>query len=729
MSITQARSHSPQPASAPPSGVLAHLGRWSYMNRRAVAVAWLLLLVLLTGLGHAAGSKFRNDLNGGHTESQREQTFLHHQFPGAAGDVAQVVFVTSGPVTSRIVQARVGAALASIARLPHVESVRSPFEPAGAGQVSPDQHVVYGVVQFDAQGDSLSNAAIDRVISVGHTFAGAGFSVQFGGTPIQRAEKPKFGRSEAIGLLAAAIILLIAFSSVIAMAIPLVIAIVALASTFGLLDLLSHRMAVPTFGPELAALIGLAVGIDYALFMVTRYRSALREGVSPEMAVVTSVSTAGRAVVFAGTTVVLSLIGLFLLGLPFIYGAAVGTIIAVALVLIASITLLPALLGFAGRNIDSLRVGRRHPAAQREDAAFWSRWSRQVQRRPWVTGAAATVILVLLALPFLSLRLAFTDAGTGPRSYLSRQAYDSLAKGFGPGANGPLVVALQLHGPAARQTSVAVEDAIARQPDIASVTPPRFNATGTAAVLTAIPDTSPQDRQTATLVRNLRDHVLPDATAGKGVRALVGGETAASIDTGDVISGHLATVLIFVIVLSVLLLTRAFRSVAVPLASAVMTLLSTGVAYGVVVAVFQWGWLGHGIDNGATAPVDPWVPVMLFTILFGLSMDYQVFLVSRIREERERGAPDSEAVARGLASTGRVITSAAAIMVCVFGAFVLGDLRVLRLFGLGMAVAILLDATLVRMVLMPSALQLLGRASWWLPGSRSRREEVELEPA
>jgi len=426
--------------------------------------------------------------------------------------------------------------------------------------------------------------------------------------------------------------------------------------------------------------------------------------------------------VFAGCTVVLSLCGLFLLGLPFIYGAALGAIIAVLLVMTASVTLLPAALGFAGTGIDRLRVGRRARAerAPGDEQGFWWRWSRRVQRRPWLAGGAAAAILVVLAVPFTSLRLAFTDAGTSPPSYTSRQAYDLLARGFGPGTNGPLVVALALPGGSQPGAVSTLRGRLAAAPDVAFVSPPLYSAAGNAAVLTVIPRTSPQDARTSALVQRIRTVVAPGAVAGTGVRALVGGQTAASIDTAALISRHLALVVVFVIGLSVLLLMAAFRSVAVPLVSALLTLLSTGAAYGVMVAVFQWGWLGTGIDNGATAPVDPWIPLMLFALLFGFSMDYQVFLISRIREEWAGGAGDSDAVTRGLASTGRVITSAAAIMICVFAAFVLGDLRVLRVIGLGMAVAVLLDATVVRMVLMPAVLQLTGRANWWFPGRLER---------
>jgi len=713
MSMTRAPSRTPLMAA--PVSSLGRLGSWSYRHRRLVTLAWVIVLIVISLGGRLAGSAFKDNLNGGtSTPSQQAASFLQHNFPGQAGDVAQVVFQTAGAVTAPGARARVTGTLGRLARLPRVTSVLTPFAAGGAAQLSPDGHIAYGLVRFDASGDALPDAAIQNVITQARRAAGPGFAVQVGGAPVEKVEKPQFGKSEALGILAAVLILLLAFGSVIAMLLPIVTAIVAVATTFGLLDLLSHALTVPSFAPELAALVGLGVGIDYALFVITRYRTALRTGSAPQDAVVTAMATSGRAVVFAGSTVVLSLLGLFLLGLPFIYGAALGAIIAVLLVMAASVTLLPAALGFAGLGIDRLRIGRRTAGGT---GGFWWAWSRRVQRHPWLTGGAAVAVLVLLALPFASLRLAFTDAGTEPSSYTSRQAYDLLAHGFGPGANGPLVVALRVPGPAAVATLRAD---MARQPDVALVGPPQFSPAGTAAVLTVIPRTSPQDAQTSALVRSLRDTVVPRATAGTGITALIGGPTAASIDTAALISARLLAVVAFVIVLSVLLLMAAFRSVVIPLVSAVLTLLSTGAAYGVIVAVFQWGWLGGGIDNGVTAPVDPWIPLMLFALLFGFSMDYQVFLVSRIREEwRARPAgsrtADSDAVANALARTGRIITSAAAIMICVFAAFVLGDLRVLRVIGLGMAVAVLLDATLVRMVATPAILQLTGRANWWFP--------------
>jgi len=716
-------THVVQPGTAPPAppspaSPLGRLGSWSYQHRRLVAVAWLAALILISLAGRQAGSAFKDNLNGGTpTPSQQAASFLQAHFPGQAGDVSQVVFATTAPVTSATARAKITAALDGIARLAHVASVRSPFADGAASQVSRDGHIAYGIVRFDARGDALPSAAIKRVIATAQRAAGPGFAVQLGGAPVQKAEKPQFGASEAAGILAAAVILLLAFGSVIAMLLPVVTAIASVAATFGLLDLVSHQVTVPSFAPELAALVGLGVGIDYALFVVTRYRDALRTGAAPRDAVVTAMATSGRAVVFAGSTVVLSLLGLFLLGLPFIYGAALGAIIAVLVVLAASLTLLPAALGFAGTGIDRLRVGRRrHQDISGPAKGFWWTWARLVQRRRWLASGGAVAALVLIALPFASLRLAFTDAGTNPASYTSRQAYDLLARGFGPGTNGPLVVVLSAPDARSGHAAVALRADLAATPDVASVSAPVLSNDRTAAVLTVVPRTSPQDARTAALVHRLRDSVVPAATAGTRIRALVGGQTASSIDTAGIISARLPAVIVFVIVLSVLLLMLAFRSVLIPAVSAAATLLSTGAAYGVIVAVFQWGWFGTGIDNGATAPVDPWIPLMLFALLFGFSMDYQVFLISRIREERRAGMSESDAVAAGLARTGRIITSAAAIMICVFAAFVLGDLRVLRVIGLGMAVAVLLDATLVRMVATPALFQLMGRANWWFPG-------------
>jgi RND superfamily putative drug exporter len=482
------------------------------------------------------------------------------------------------------------------------------------------------------------------------------------------------------------------------------------------------------------AMIGLGVGIDYALFVVTRYRQGLAEGRGPRSAVAVSLATSGRSVVFAGSTVILSLCGLFILQLPFMRGLAIGAIAAVLLVMLAATTLLPAMLGFSGRAIDNLAIKRLlQSGAEPDERGFWFRWSRSIQRRPAVFAVVAVALLVLLALPMFSMRQAFTDAGNDPTSTTTRQAFDALATGFGPGFNGPLVIAASV--PEGQKGAVDRLDAGLRAtPGIAFASPVQFNQNGTAALIVAYPTTSPQAAETHALVHTLRDQVIPSATSGSGVQAYVGGETAGSVDASTYLASRLPWVIGTVLLLSFLLLMAVFRSLAIPAKAVVVNLLSVGAAYGVIVAVFQWGWLGGFFGIGATGPIDPWIPLMMFTILFGLSMDYEVFLLSRIREEWRLHGDNSTAVADGLAKTARVITAAAAIMICVFGSFVFGDpLHVLKVFGLGLASAILIDATLVRMVLVPSVMELLGPANWWMPAWLDRivpnlGVEVDVEP-
>ncbi len=514
------------------------------------------------------------------------------------------------------------------------------------------------------------------------------------------------------------IIMLLAFGSVVAMGLPIITALFGLGIGVALLELITHLLVVPNFSPEMAAMIGIGVGIDYALFIVTRYRQGIFEGRDPRDAVVTSLMTAGRSVMFAGGTVVISLFGLFLIGQPYMIGLASACIAAVLMVLIAALTLLPAMLGFAGGAIDKLHIpGLLQSGGPPPEHSFWYRWSRLVQRRAWITGTLALVILLVLAIPVFSMRLAFTDASNDPASATTKQAYDLLAEGFGVGFNGPLIVAVDMHGPADEQT-VARLDAAMRSgvPDVAFVAPPQFNAAKTGAVITVVPKTSPQSAQTTTLVQTLRSDVIPPVVRGTDVQALVGGQTAGGIDAANFLGSRLFLVIGAVLILSFLLLMTLFRSVVLPLKAVIMNLLSVGAAYGVMVAVFQWGWAGRVIGIGETGPIDPWIPVTMFTILFGLSMDYEVFLLSRIREEWLRTQENATAVADGLAVTGRIITAAAAIMFCVFGSFVINDpLHILRVFGLGLAVAVLLDATLVRMVLVPSIMELLGPVNWWMP--------------
>jgi putative drug exporter of the RND superfamily len=704
----------------PPMGVgrLGRMAGWSYDHRRSVLMGWLLLLLVVIASAGAVGNAFKDNFSLANSPSHRAQQLLTQRFPARAGDTADVVVHTTGSIDNPANAANIGQLVDAVRVLPSVTSVRGPFDPGASHQLSADGHTAFAVVQFDKPTLNLKTSQTQRVIHVARGFAHPGFEIALGGNPISEAVHANPGSSEGIGIVAAIIIMLIAFGSVVAMGLPLLSALIGLGISFGLIEIASHRITVPSFGPEMMAMIGLGVGIDYALFIVTRYRQGLGEDRDPREATVLALSTAGRAVLFAGCTVVIGLLGLFIVDLPFMYGLVVGAILAVLLVLTAALTLLPALLGFVGRNIDRFHVPGlvvRDPTAGH---GFWYRWSQMVQRRPWLYGSAALATLLVLAIPVLSLRMAFSDAGNDPTKLTTRQAYDLLARGFGPGFNGPLVIVTDIPtASAAGRAAVDSLDALLRTvPGVASVAPAVYNQAGNAAVIIANPTTSPQSAATASLVRHLRGSVVPPSVAGSGATVLVGGVTAASIDAAHYMTGRLPWVIALVIGLAFILLMAVFRSVAIPFKAAIMNLLSIGAAYGVLVAVFQWGWLGSLFGVTRTGPIDPWIPIMMFTIVFGLSMDYEVFLMSRIREEWLRRGVNSIAVADGLASTARVITAAAAIMICVFGSFVINDpLRLLDVFGLGLATAIFVDATLVRMILVPSVMQLLGRANWWMP--------------
>jgi RND superfamily putative drug exporter len=692
---------------------LARIAGWCHDHRWRVLIIWLIALVGFNFGAQAAGSAFTDNLTGG---PQPVQQILNQAFPAQAGSPAQVVITTTGPITAASVEARTAQLVAALTPLAHVSQVVSPFSPAGAHQVSRDGHIAYVQIDFDQQSGNLPTAAIKKVVSVAESCGAPGYHVALGGQAISLVAAAAPGPAEGIGILAAIIIMLLAFGSVVAMGLPIITAVFGIAVAFAVLDLLSHVITTPTFAPEMMAMIGLGVGIDYALFIVTRFRQGLAEGRDPREAAAVSLATSGRSVVFAGSTVILSLVGLFILQLPFMRGLAVGAIAAVVLVMLAAITLLPAMLGFSGLAIDRLHVpGLLQSAAEPSHRGFWYRWSRTVQRHPVVAGAAALTCLVVLAIPFFSMRLAFTDAGNDPATSTTRQAFDALATGFGPGFNGPLIIAARV--PAGGQAAVTtLQGRIEATPGVAFAAPPQFASSGRDAVIIAFPTTAPQAAATEALVTTLRQQVIPAATAGTGVVALVGGETAGSVDASNYLSSRLVWVIGAVLLLAFLLLMAVFRSLAIPLKAVVVNMLSVGAAYGVIVAVFQWGWLGGMIGIGSTGPIDPWIPLMMFTILFGLSMDYEVFLLSRMREEWRHTKDNSSAVADGLAKTARVITAAAAIMICVFGSFVIGDpLHVLKVFGLGLAAAILIDATLVRMVLVPSIMELLGTANWWMP--------------
>jgi putative drug exporter of the RND superfamily len=693
-----------------PARRLGRIGTWCYDHRRRVLAGWILAVIAIAAVAVVAGSRFENDF-GGVGQSQQVQDLLTRRFPAQAGDQAQVVFRSSGPVRAPGTATRISQALAAIRPLPSVTSVSPPI-------IAADAHTALATIQFDAISSRLPAADVTAVIARARSYAEPGLQVALGGAPVSAVVSPSPGSSEGIGIGAAVVIMLVAFGSVVAMGLPILTALAGVGAGYGVVALISHLLIDPSFGPELMAMIGLGVGIDYALFIVTRYRHGLGEGLAPRDAVLQAMSTAGRAVLLAGTTVIISLLGLFLIGQQYLDGLAVGTILAVLAVMAAALTLLPAMLGFSGRAIDRLHLpGPRHAPASASRHGFWWRWSRTVQRRPVLCGSAALLVLAVLAIPLFSMRLAFTDAGNDPASLTTRQAYDLISSGFGPGFNGPLVLAAELPGgTSGRAALTALDHRLAAVPGMAAVQPPSYNPAGDTAVILAYPATAPQAAATAALVRDLRSAVIPRATAGTGLTVLVGGETAAGIDASSYLSRRLPLVIGAVILVSFVMLMAVLRSVVVPVKAAVMNLLSIGAAYGAIVAVYQWGWLAPVFAVSRTGPIDPWIPLMMFTITFGLSMDYEVFLLSRIQEEWRRHGDASTAIADGLAATGRVITAAAAIMVCVFGSFVVGDpVRILDVFGLGLAVAILVDATVVRLVLVPSVMQLLGRANWWFP--------------
>jgi putative drug exporter of the RND superfamily len=715
-------------------GLVARVAQRVLRHRRGVVIGWLVLLIAALGVSGALGSKFANNFSLPGTESQRAADLLARDFPAQAGDSDQIVVAArQGTVTDAAVRARVAPMLAEVARLPHVTSVVSPYTAKGARAISPDGKVAFATVSFNEKANVLPVSAIEKVISVAKGAGSAQVQVALGGLAIEQVQKPSLGFATVIGLLAAGIVLFITFGSMIGMGLPIITALLGLGTGIGLAGLASHLIDMPSFATELAAMIGLGVGIDYALFIVTRFRENYLLDGDVQGAITAAMDTAGRAVLFAGATVIIALLGQFALGVEFLYGLAVASSLAVLMTMLAALTVLPALLSRFGERIVKGRAGsrraRRRTAARGVPAAtpasanalgagastgFWARWSAFIERHPWQGAIAGLAIMLTLASPALALRLGNSDAGNNPPNQTTRQAFDLLAKGFGPGFNGPLQVVASL--PKANDTAVltSVADALRATGDIASVSAARLSPQGLTAVFNVYPRSAPQALATTELVSTLRQRVLPPVASATGATLLVGGANAATIDFTQVLSNKLPLFIGVVVLLSALLLLVVFRSLVIPLQAAFMNLLSIGASLGVVVAIFQWGWLGS-IFNVKGAPIQAFIPVMLFAIVFGLSMDYEVFLVSRIHEEWTRKGEPRQAVRHGLASTGRVITAAATIMICVFLSFVVGGERILELFGLSLASAVFLDAFVVRSLLLPSVLHLLGRRTWALP--------------
>jgi putative drug exporter of the RND superfamily len=691
--------------------VLQRLARTSYRRRRLVVVTWLFLLVGLSVLSGAAGGSYQDEFSLPGTESQEAFDLLkEHGFDTRSGFSGQIVFRAEQGVTDPAVRSALGSLFATIEREVPDTSVASPYD--SGRQVAQDGTIAYAEVNLADRDQNEYKDAAEEVRNLVDGVKVSGVQIDLGGDIF--VEQPEMA-SEMFGMLAAVVILLIAFGSLLAMGLPLMTAIFGIGSGVAIVTLVAKFIGMPSFTTQSVAMIGIGVGIDYALFIVTRYREGLHDGMVPERAVVRAIDTAGRAVLFAGTTVMISVLGLFLIGLNMINGMAVGIAIGVLMTMLAALTLLPAVLGFVGRNIDRLGLPHRKRAEGSGEQALWFRWSRLIQRRPWPAVVIGASVLVALALPVLGLRLGFGDAGSRPDTDTTRRAYDLLTEGFGPGFNGPLLLVAETRAEKDLAALQGLTGRLNQTPGVAFATPPIPNQAGDAAILQVFPTTSPQDEATNDLVHTIRKDVIPGAIDGSSAVVKVGGMAAAGLDFASFTGGRLPWFMGAVLLLSFLLLMVVFRSLLVALKAVVVNLLSIGAAYGVVVAVFQWGWGKDLIGVGKAGPVEAWAPMMLFAIVFGLSMDYEVFLLSRIREDYDRNGDNAVAVANGLANTARVITAAAAIMVCVFGSFVLGADRSIKLFGLGLAVAVLLDATVVRLLLVPATMELLGDRNWWLP--------------
>ncbi|MFP5353090.1 MAG: MMPL family transporter [Actinomycetota bacterium] len=694
--------------------MLERIARFSYRRRWLMLVVWVVALIGFNVLQATAGGDYSTDFSLPGADSQKAFDLLEERFPQAAGETADIVFKAEQGVMDPEVASEMEALLARLSEVERVIQIDSPYTEAGARQISPDGTIAYATMHFEfVQGEQVPVEIGKEIQAIAAEVDLDGLTVEPGGSVIMFAEFEEPGGAEGIGILFAIVILLIAFGSVLAMGLPIATALFGIGIGMALIMLIANFANVPEFTPQLASMIGIGVGIDYALFIVTRYRAHLHSGLDPESATMKAILTSGKAVLFAGTTVVISLLGILLMGFAFVEGLAIGGAATVAVTMIASVTLLPALLGFVGNNVDRWRLRWFHSSDKGEQAMAY-RWSRMIQRRSWIAAILGLAILLAMSAPLLSLRLGFADASAGSVERSSRRAYELLSEGFGPGFNGPLLLATEVSGPEDLAALQELSGRLSQMEGVAATSPPQPNEAGDAAILMVFPTTSPQDEATTALVRSIRTDVVPEA--GTSSPVYVGGLTASVQDFADANAERLPLLISVVIGLSFVLLVIVFRSILVPVKAAIMNLLSISAAYGTIVAVFQWGWLKEQIGIESSGPIEAWVPMMLFTILFGLSMDYEIFLLSRIREEYVRTGDNYEAVANGLAATARVITAAAAIMVTLFLVFLFGfEERAIKLFALGLATAIFVDATLVRMVLVPATMELLGEANWWLP--------------
>ncbi|HEY0999853.1 MAG TPA: MMPL family transporter [Streptosporangiaceae bacterium] len=708
---------------------MSAIARWCYRHRFVVIAAWVVVLFGLGALSQAVKSDYNNSFSLPGTGSTAAQQLLARAVPAQAGDSDTIVWqVDHGTVRDPAVAARMTAMLRQVATMPEVAAVVGPYGPRGTAQVSRDGRTAYATVDFARQADALAKADVTRVIDAAEAARAPGLDVQLGGQAIETTEQAPLSTSSTVGVLAAAVVLFIAFGSLLAMLLPLVTAIAGVGGGLMAITPLTHAMNVVDFAPILGALIGLGVGIDYALFIVTRHRRGLQAGLTPEEAAVKSMDTSGRAVLFAGGTVCIALLGILVLGVSFLNGLAVASALTVVFTVLAAVTLLPALLGVFGMRVLSRQQRRQLAAgAPAGSAGLWARWSGTVERRPAVFAVTAVAVMAVLAIPVLSLRLGSSDQGNDPSATTTRHAYDLLAEGFGPGFNGPLLLVAQTHSAADLAALRTLEARLPQVADVTSVTP--LAATGGTEVIQVTPATSPEAKATSDLITTLRTETIPAAESGTTLRVYVGGVTATFADFATVVNAKLPWFILAIIGLSSLLLVVAFRSLLIPATAAVMNLLAAAASFGVLTAFFQWGWGTNAFGLGQAGPVEAFLPVVTLAILFGLSMDYQVFLVSRMNEEWVHGRRNSVAVRTGQVETARVITAAATIMICVFLTFSFMGSRDVAEFGIGLAAAVALDAFILRTVLVPAAMHLFGNANWRLPRWLDRRlPHLAIEP-
>ena len=781
---------------------LYRLGRACARRHWLVIAAWIAVAVALVAFSRAVGDQTNDNLTMPGTDSTRATDVLSAKLPKQAfGTNPFALRAGKGTLTDSANAKAIDATVDDLKKVPHVIRAVSPLSSEGASLLSKDKSIGYIAVALDIGPSDLTKEEAQEISDAAAPARKAGIQAAIGGYVGQQLSKPETHSSEAVGLAAAIVILLFAFGTATAMALPIITAVLGLVSALAVIRLLSHTAEIPTIAPTLGTMIGLGVGIDYALFIVTRHKDQLRDGMAMQESIARSIATSGGAVVFAGATVVIALVSLFAAGIPIVTALGYSAAIAVVTAVLGATTLLPALLGALGPRINALRVqlGSSHP--DDHEPHGWVRWARGVARHPLPSVVGSVALLAILAVPVLNLHLGQSDVGSLPKDTPARQAFDIVSEGFGPGTNGPLLVAAtfgsaakpdqknlddiaskqkqldsskknldssqkqldaqkadlealppspqtqrqrqelaskqkqldsqskqldsqqkalddkksKAENPATDPRLTKLTDDIAKTPGVKSVGPPTVDPGGSAAVFTAIATTAPSSRKTDDLVRGLRDNVIPNATAGTDLRADVGGQTAGYIDLADRIGQKLPLMILIVVGLSFVVLVLAFRSVVVPLKAAVMNLLSVGAAYGIVTWIFQEGHLVRALGLEHAVPIVSFVPLLMFAILFGLSMDYEVFLLTRIHEDYKQDRDATRSVVSGLASTGRVITSAALIMVFVFSSFLLNGDPTVKQFGVGLAAAVAIDATVVRCLLVPAVMVALGRLAWALP--------------